>query len=222
MHLTGSFVDFFVVFFSGVLVSFTPCLYPVLPITSAIIAGANTSGTRWGGFFLSLVYVLGLAVSYSMFAVAAVLTGSLFGALQQTPLFLFAVASLLLFFSLVMFDVIQMPSIAPISLTKRRGSVLSVFLIGMASGVVVSPCTAPVLGALLLHVSSGKNMAYAVSLLFVFAYGAGASLILAGTFSGFLSSLPRSGIWMNRVKKGIGFMLLILAEWYFVKTGLAF
>ncbi len=222
MQLTGGFVDYVVVFFSGVLVSFTPCMYPVLPITSAIIAGANTNGTRWGGFLLSLLYVLGLAVSYSAFALVAALTGKVFGSLQQMPLFMFMVANILLFFSLVMFDVIHLPSVVLLNVTQKHRSISSVFVMGLASGMIVSPCTAPVLGTLLFYAASGKNIVYAISLLFVFAYGAGTSLILAGTFSGFLSSMPKSGVWMDRVKKMIGVVLLLLAEWYFIQTGRLF
>lgn len=215
-------MDYAVVFLSGVLVSFTPCLYPVLPITTAIIAGANVSGRRLGGFFLSLFYVLGMAISYGLFAMAAVFTGKVFGSFQQMPFFLFVVANILLFFSLMMFDVIPMPGFVPLSVKGRHRSIFSIFIMGMASGVVISPCAAPVFGALLFYVASGENMARALSLVFVFAYGAGASLILAGTFSGFLSSLPKSGQWMERVKKGIGIVLLLLAEWYFIRTGQAF
>jgi cytochrome c-type biogenesis protein len=222
MQLTGGIVDYVIVFVAGVVVSFTPCLYPVLPITSAIIAGANTSGSRWRGFFLSLLYVLGLAVSYSAFAVIAVLTGKVFGTIQQMPIFSFVVANILLLFALVMFDVIRLPGFVPVHVTGKRRSVLSVFVMGLVSGIVVSPCTAPVFATLLLYAASGKNIIHSISLLFVFAYGAGASLILAGTFSGFLSSLPKSGIWMDRVKKGIGIVLLLLAQWYFIQTGRSF
>ena len=188
MSLNGNILDYFVAFFSGVLVSFTPCVYPLLPVTAAYIAGANTSGRRWSGFALSLLYVLGLAISYSALAVVAVLTGKVFGVFQQSPWVSLVIGNILLFFAFVMFDVIPFPTLR-IGRVGKPGNPLAVLLFGMISGLMVGPCTAPVLGTLLIHVASRQNMLFAVSLIFVFACGFGASLILAGTFGGFLASL---------------------------------
>ena len=91
---------------------------------------------------------------------------------------------------------------------------------GVASGFVVGPCTAPVLGTILLYIATKQNVLFGVSLLFVFALGLGVSLILAGTFSGFLSALPKSGKWMELIKKAAGVVLVIVAELLFLRAGM--
>jgi len=220
MNLSGNISDYFVVFASGVLVSFTPCIYPLLPITASFIAGLNTRGTRLRGFCISLVYVLGLAITYSVLAAVAALTGKVFGQFQSNPVVLLVTANILLFFALVMLDVIQLPGLGiHIQEKIRPKNLWAILLFGMASGLVIGPCTAPVLGTVLLYVASRHNLLHGISLLFVFSYGVGFSLILIGTFSGLLSSLPKSGIWMVRVKQACGMILLLAAEYLLVKAG---
>ena len=220
MNLSGSILDYFIVFWGGVVVSFSPCVYPLIPITASIITGINTQGTRWMGFVISLIYVLGLALTYSALGIFAALTGSFFGQLQNHPaVFLFA-GSILVLFSLVLFDVIPLPVLG-INLQGKIKiqNLWTVLLLGMSSGLIVGPCTAPVLGALLFYVASHQKILYAVSLLFVFSYGLGASLILAGTFSGLLSRLPKSGRWLLVVKRLCGGVLLLAGEYFFIKAG---
>ncbi|MDP2652795.1 MAG: cytochrome c biogenesis protein CcdA [Candidatus Omnitrophota bacterium] len=221
-HLSGNFLDYFAVFWAGVLVSFTPCVYPVLPVTAGLIAGANTQGTKLSGFWLSVVYVLGLAVTYCVLGVAAVLTRKAFGQFQQHPLVFLAIGNTLLVFALVMLDVIQLPFLGFNLRNKSKPrSLWTILLLGMAAGLIVGPCTAPILGTLLLYVASKENLLHAVSLLFVFSYGVGASLILVGTFSGALSVLPRSGMWLKRVQQVSALILLAAAEFFIIKAGLA-
>ncbi len=220
LQLSGNFWDYFVVFGAGVLVSFTPCVYPVMPLTASFIAGMNTTGTKWRGFFLSLLYVLGLAITYSALAILASLSGKIFGQIQNNPFIFIGVANIFLFFSLVMFDVIPLPALNfNLQNRKKIGSLWMVIFFGMASGLVVGPCTAPVLGSLLVYAATKENIGHAASLLFVFAYGVGASLILVGTFTGLLSRLPKSGRWLVRIKQFCGLVLLIAAEYYLIKAG---
>jgi thiol:disulfide interchange protein DsbD len=218
MHLNGNIFDYFIVFFTGVLLSLTPCIYPLIPVTAASIAGANTSGTRSRAFFLSSVYVLGMAVTYSLLAVVAVLTGKVFGAFQQNPWLIAGVGLVFFLFFLVMWDVLPWPSFSFSGRREKPATPGSLFLLGLVSGAIVGPCTAPVLGSLLIYVASRQNLAHALSLIFVFAYGLGMSLILAGTFSGFLSALPKSGIWMVRIKKAAGFVFLGAAGYYWYQA----
>lgn len=219
MNLSGTALDYIVVFLAGILMSFTPCLYPVMPITAAVIAGANTKGTKNAGFLLSCVYVLGLAVCYSLLGAAAVLTGSFFGSFQATSYAAFLVAAILIFFSLVMADIIRIPVLDPGVQGKIKAkNIFGVFLMGAASGFVVGPCTAPVLGTLLLYVGSSRNLFHAMTLLFVFSYGIGFSLILIGTFSGLVSRLPKSGEWLNRVKKFCAAGLFLIGIFFLGKA----
>lgn len=220
MELQGNFFDYFIVFWAGVLVSFTPCVYPVMPLTASFIAGINTKGTKLMGFMISLIYVFGLALTYCAVAVFAALTGKIFGQIQNSPVIFIAVSNVLIFFGLVMFDVIPLPNFGLNVHNKiKTKNIWTVVLFGMASGLVVGACTAPILGTLLLYISSKQNILHGVSLMFVFSYGVGASLILVGTFSGILGNLPKSGVWLVRVKQLCGLVLIIAAEYFLVKAG---
>ncbi len=220
MELQGNFFDYFIVFWAGVLVSFTPCVYPVMPLTASFIAGINTKGTKLMGFVISLIYVFGLALTYCALAVFAALTGKMFGQVQNSPVIFIAVSNVLIFFSLVMFDVISIPNFGLNIHNKiKTKNIWTVILFGMASGLVVGACTAPILGTLLLYISSKQNILHGVSLMFVFSYGVGASLILVGTFSGILGNLPKSGVWLKRVKQFCGLVLIIAAEYFLIQAG---
>lgn len=151
MVLSGYISDYFSVFLAGVAVSFTPCIYPIIPITATLIAGVNVKGTKLAGFVLSCVYVLGIAVSYSILGVAAVLTGRFFGQFQNSPYAFLFVAAVFVFFSLVMADFVPFPALSlGVRGHMKPRNVLSVFFVGLTSGLIVGPCTAPVLGSLLL------------------------------------------------------------------------
>jgi len=221
MELQGNFLDYFIVFWAGVLVSFTPCVYPVMPLTASFIAGINTQGTKLMGFMISLIYVFGLALTYCALAVFAALTGKMFGQIQNSPVIFIVVSNVLIFFSLVMFDVIPIPNFGLNIHNKiKTKNIWTVILFGMASGLVIGACTAPILGTLLLYISSKQNIFHGVSLMFVFSYGIGASLILVGTFSGILGNLPKSGVWLIRVKQFCGLILIVAAQYFLVKAGM--
>lgn len=218
MNLTGSFFDYIVAFASGVLVSFTPCVYPVMPITASFIAGANTTGTRWHGFALSLLYVLGMALVYSLLALIAALTGKVFGQIQNSAPFYFVISIMLIFFAFVMLDKIMLPAFGGHKAHKLKpDSLFSVLLFGMVAGLIVGPCTAPILASLLVYVASRHNIIHGVSLMFAFAYGVGFSLILVGTFSGLLGRLPKSGTWLLRIKQVCGLILLAIGLFFLYK-----
>jgi len=221
MQLHGNFFDYIIVFWAGVLVSFTPCVYPVIPLTASFIAGINTRGTKWMGFVISLIYVFGLAVTYCALAVFAASTGKLFGQTQNSPGIFIVVACVLVFFALVMFDVIPLPNFGVNVQHKiKTKNIWTVVLFGMASGLVIGSCTAPILGTLLVYIASKQNILHAASLMFVFSYGIGASLILVGTFSGLLGNLPKSGIWLLRVKQFCGLVMIIAAGYFLIKAGM--
>ncbi|MFP4472595.1 MAG: cytochrome c biogenesis protein CcdA [Candidatus Omnitrophota bacterium] len=222
MSLTGNPLEILTVFGAGVMVSFTPCIYPVIPMTAAGIGAANVSGRRRRAFVLSVFYVLGMALTYSAFAVVAALSGRFFGYFQNQPATYAVAAAALTVFSLMMVDVIPWSGfrIAPRTPVRPK-TVWGIILLGAASGLVVGPCTAPVLGTLLVHISAGQNMAYGILLTFIFSYGVGFSLILVGTFSGLLSMMPRSGRWMLIVKRvfaAVIFMTAVVYWFYFFKS----
>ncbi|MEW5895568.1 MAG: cytochrome c biogenesis protein CcdA [Candidatus Omnitrophota bacterium] len=219
MNLTGSFTDLFIVFTAGVIVSFTPCVYPVMPLTAAFIARANTTGSHIRAFFLSLVFVSGLAVTYSIFGIGAALAGKVFGQFQNQPWMYGIISALLLFFALITLDILSLPYFG-LSIQSRikPGNIWAVLLFGATSGLVVGPCTAPILGTILIYIAARENFYYGAFLMLLFSYGVGFSLILVGTFSGALSILPKTGPWMIQVKHVSGFIILAAASWFFLKA----
>jgi cytochrome c-type biogenesis protein len=220
--LQGShMIAFFMVFVGGILTSLTPCVYPMIPITISVIGGQKQR-TRLQSFFLSLMYVLGIAVTYSALGVVAVATGSLFGSLSSNIWVLFAVANICILFGLSMMDVfmINLPFLNKLQTVKPKGgNFISVFVLGIIFGLVASPCTAPVLGVILAFVSTSHSYAYGVSLLFTYAIGVGVLLIIIGTFAGALSHLPKSGAWMEKVKKFFGFIMIGMGEYFLIQMG---
>ncbi|OIO37466.1 MAG: hypothetical protein AUJ72_04530 [Candidatus Omnitrophica bacterium CG1_02_46_14] len=211
---------FVAVFLAGILVSFTPCVYPVIPLTLGFI-GARSAGSHSKGFLLSLVYVLGMALTYAALGAFASLSGKLFGQIGSHPITYFIVANVCLLLGLSMLGVLQIPqvSLAGSSAAKNQGGFLGAFLIGLVSGLIVGPCTAPVLAAVLVYVASKHNLLYGFSLLFVFGYGVGFLMIILGTFTGLLSSIPKSGMWLDRIKKFFGWVLIFAAEYLLIKMG---
>jgi len=220
---SGNLMAYLVVFAAGVLVSFTPCVYPVIPITVGYIGG-QAHGSRLRGFLMSLTYVLGLAAVFTTLGAVAALTGRIFGSAASSPVALFIVANICIFMALSMLDVFYIPT--PGFLRKLGGhnkgrGLLGGLFMGMISGLVVGPCTAPALGALFAFVYTKQNVVFGVSLMFFFALGMGILFIVIGTFSAALSSLPKAGKWMETVKKIFGFVLLAVGEYFLIQMGKA-
>jgi thiol:disulfide interchange protein DsbD len=214
------FLALFGVYLSGVLVSFTPCVYPVIPLTLGVI-GAKNSSSKLGGFTLSLIYVLGMALSYAVLGAFASLSGRLFGQVATNPWTYFVVANAYLLFGLSMIDAFHLPqvSLLPARFQQKKNGLFGVFFMGALAGLIVGPCTAPVLATLLVYVGTRQNMLYGFTLLFMFGYGVGFLFILLGTFTGLLAYMPKSGAWLETVKKVFGWLLILAAEYLFIKMG---
>lgn len=207
------------VFVAGILTSFTPCVYPLVPITVAFI-GARASGSRKYVFFLSLFYALGIAVTYALLGVVASLTGKLFGQLQNSPWVFFGVGNIFLLLGLNVLGVFNLPLPQFIErLPQTKTGYAGSFLVGLAAGLVVGPCTTPVLAVLLGYVAGRQNVFFGFLMLFVFAIGMNTLLIIAGTFSGFLTSLPKPGKWLERSKKLLGWGMILIGEYFLIQAG---
>ena len=215
-----------VLFLGGVLTSLNPCIYPMIPITAAIVGGAGTTeagAPRSRTVLLTLMYVLGLAGLYSTLGLVAGMTGTMFGAISTNPWLYFLMANMLVVSGLMLLDVIPVPvpqwALDRASRAGTAGRYGGAFVMGGVSGVVAAPCGAPIMAAVLTWVTTTKSAALGFIYLFSFSLGMCALLVGVGLSSGFLTRLPRSGAWMTWVKKGFGFLMLGVAEYYLIKMG---
>lgn len=217
MNLSGSPFDYVVAFIAGFLVSLTPCVYPLLPVSIGYI-GIRSEGSRLKGFFLSLIYTIGIALTYSLLGLFASLTGRLFGSISVDPRINIFVGIVIILFGLSMFGLFEIP--IPY-LNKRpsfkKGSFLSTFILGLVSGLIISPCLTPVLGSILAYITTKQNIFYGASLLFVFAFGMGFIFILSGTLSVAILSLPKLGKISEYIKKIFSLIIIIFGLYMIVK-----
>jgi thiol:disulfide interchange protein DsbD len=211
---------FVLVFFAGILTSFTPCIFPMIPITLSVLGYDANKNTRMQNFLKSLFYVHGIALTYSILGVIAAMTGTLFGQALSNK---YVLSGMVLLFVLMAFGMwgfydLQMPAF----IRKKFGgsknntseSYLRIFITGLFAGIVASPCVGPVLVSILSYVSTTKDVFLGFTLLFTYAMGLGLIFILIGIFSSFLKYLPRSGAWMNVVKFIMGYMMICMAIYY--------
>ena len=224
--LSSPLVALPVLFAAGVLTSLNPCIYPMIPITAAIVGGQEsgaTGGRRLRPVLLTLTYVLGLAAVYSILGVIAGMTGTLFGTVSTNPWLYFLMANLLLLSGLVMLEALPLPlPTAWIDRASRAGTAgrfSGAFVMGAVSGLVAAPCGAPVMAAVLTWVAATKSASLGFAYLFAFSLGMCALLVAVGVFSGTLARLPKAGAWMVWIKRAFGILMLGAAEYYLIKMG---
>lgn len=220
MQLSGSPWDFLIAFFAGFLASLTPCVYPLIPISAGYIVG-NAQNSKAKALGLSLFYVTGMAITYSLLGILAILSGSMFGKFSATPLVNLITGIFIFIFGLFMFDLFQFNfSLKNLELpVYRKASFVGALLLGLVSGLMITPCLTPILGAILAYLSTKNNIFYGGFLLFSFAYGMGLIFILIGTFGAGIIGLPKSGKWMVVIKK-VCASVIVLAGLYFIITAL--
>ncbi len=219
MFKTGDFWLILTGFFGiGLLLAFTPCVFPMFPILSGIIANRGQNVTKMHGFILALAYVLGMAITYAIAGVAAGLSGSMLSAALQNAWVLgtFAVIFVLLSFSMFGFYDLQLPGTLQTKLSEeasqlKGGQLTGVFGMGALSALIVGPCVAAPLAGALLYISQTRDVVLGGSALFMMALGMGVPLLILGASAGAL--LPKTGAWMESVKKFFGVLLLGVAIW---------
>jgi len=215
MQLSGSPFDFLVAFLAGFLASLTPCVYPLIPISVGYVVG-NAQNSKIRGFFLSLFYVTGIAITYSFLGILAVLTGSFFGKFSSSPLVNLISGILIFIFGLSMFDLFSFNFNLNLKFPARKKvNYFLALLLGLVSGLMISPCLSPILGAILAYLATKNNIFYGAFLLLSFSYGMGLIFILIGTFGVGIAGLPKSDKWMLVIKK-ICAAILVLSGVYFV------
>lgn len=223
---------YFLMFSGGLLASITPCTYPVLPLTVGYI-GNQAGASRWRAFLLSLAMVTGLASVYALLGIIVAVLGGTFGSIMGNGLVLYAIAMFYLVMGLFMLDVFHFPTLTIFSSLQAKSvnhkGKLGAFIIGGVSGLIVGPCTGPILavalGAIAMTLKNVHGVDYFLQaakggiLLFLFGFGQGALILLAGTFTGFLYELPKAGQWMETVKKGFAILIIVTASLLFVFVG---
>jgi len=198
----------------------------MIPITAAIVGGTAVGGearSRSRTVFLTLTYVVGLALAYASLGLFAGLTGTLFGSVSTNPWLYFAMANLLIIAALAILDVIpvRVPSwlLTRAAAAGQGGSLYGVFVMGAVSGLVAAPCSAPVMAAVLTWVTTTKSGVLGFIYLFVFSLGMCALLVVVGLFSGTVARLPRAGNWMVWIKRIFALIMFAVAEYYLVQMG---
>jgi thiol:disulfide interchange protein DsbD len=216
--LGGQILGMLAAFFGfGLLLSFTPCVFPMIPILSGMLARSGEYLSAWRGFVLSAAYVLAMALAYAALGVAAAWSGQNLQIALQTPLALGAISFVFVALALSMFGLydLQLPARWAERLSAgaagNRGSIGGAALLGFGSALIVGPCVTPPLAAALLYVAQTGDLTRGASALFALGLGMGAPLLAFGTFGTGL--LPKSGPWLARIKHVFGFVFIAMAVW---------
>lgn len=227
-------------YFGGILSSFTPCIYPMIPITVGFVGGASEQSVR-NGLALSSLYVLGMSLVYTVLGIFASLTGRIFGAMTNSTGWYLALGFIMVVSALWMMDVIEFdpnvwisrfmsrktrgarhaPHHSPLHSPPHspRSTRMGALILGASSGFIAAPCTTPVLTTILSYIATQQSVVLGALLMFTFALGLGTILVVIGTFTGAVKILPKSGKWMQTVKLVSGVLILALGQYYVFKAG---
>jgi len=211
----GYFLAFLLVFVAGLGLNLTPCVYPMIPITVSYFGG-QSEGKTTRTVLLAVFYLLGMATMYSALGLIAALTGSLFGTALQNPWVLSVVALILVALALSMFGLyeIRVPArMSGLAGTAKQGVVGSFFM-GLTVGIVAAPCIGPFVLGLLTFVGEPGNPVLGFFLFFTLAVGLGIPFVVLAVLSGSITKLPKSGEWMEWIRKLFGMILLIMAVFF--------
>ena len=201
----------------GFLLSLTPCIFPMIPITIGILQGTG-GNSRKRSFFIASAYTLGVSLTFASLGLLVASGGIAFGEFARSPFFVLSLVTFLTYLALSMFGLYDMH--VPAFLKKRaqkssnQGSLVSAFIFGALSGTIASPCLSPGLALILTIAATLGNKILAFLLLFTFGVGSALPLLIIGTFSSSLQVFPKAGMWMIEVKKLFGFMLFAVCFYY--------
>lgn len=208
----------FLFFLLGLGLAFTPCVFPMYPILTSIIVGQGQQLSGKRAFSLSMAYVQGMAVSYSLLGLLVASLGLQFQTYFQHPVVLIAISILFVFLALAMFGVFNLSlpekwqnKVNNLSNKQQGGSIKGAALMGLLSGLVASPCTTAPLTAALLYVAQSGDLALGALTLYILSMGMGLPLLILGSTGG--KFLPKAGAWMDVVKASFGFLLLAVPVW---------
>jgi len=220
----GMLVAILLSFVTGLGLTLTPCVYPLIPVTITIV-GATSGRSRLDGLRRSLVYVLGISITYSTVGVVAAATGGMFGAFLQHPVVYLVLAVIFVLMAGAMFDWYSF-DITSQRLQRLQGrlqgkaGVAGILLIGLLSGAAATACIAPIVTAILFYVGQRGSLLLGFVMFFALAWGMGTPLVILGTFTGLAETLPKSGQWMVTVKYIFGLALLGVAVYFVGQSGI--
>lgn len=197
---------------AGFLTSLTPCVYPLIPITLAVV-GAKRNVARSKAFALSSCYVLGLAMTYTVLGMVSAKTGALFGSFLAKPYIIIPLAVFFTLLGLYTLELIRMPSISKLQARAGNmggGGFTGAFIMGTVSGLVAAPCVGPSLIAILAVAAHSQSASWSAGLLFAYSLGLGTLFLVLGTYSSLLDRLPKSGNWLCWIKFALSVAIFVL------------
>lgn len=215
LEKSGLFLSLLFIFLAGLALNLTPCVYPLIPITIGYFGG-QAEGKTSRLFLLGILYVLGMAITYSVIGVVTSLSGSVFGTLLQNPIVIIGIVLLFVVLALSQFGVYEfkLPDALVAKAGGAKGGVWGAFFMGLTMGIVAAPCIGPFVLGLVTYVAAKGDPYYGFLMFFVLAVGLGFPYLLLAIFSGKIKSLPRAGIWMEGVKHIFGFLLIGMAIYF--------
>lgn len=221
--LERSFISFIGAFGGGILASFTPCIYPVLPIVVSFLG--HQSARSYGRKEVLkpvLSYFAGLSLTYGLLGAIAVFSGKMFGFWAGNRWLYLFVGNVCLAAGFVMLEWIRLPGFlnGSISIARNREGLSGAFIMGATSSLVIGPCTTPIFGTVISIALTSDTPLQSLLFIMGFSFGMGFPILVLGIFTGFVAFLPRSGPWLVTVQKICGFAMVILAQYFFVRAGM--
>jgi thiol:disulfide interchange protein DsbD len=212
---SGLFLSLIFVFLAGLALNLTPCVYPLIPITIGYFGG-QSEGKTSRLVMLGLLYMLGMALTYSVVGVVTALSGAVFGSLLQNPIVIIIIALLFVALALSQFGVYEfkLPDSWVMKAGGAKGGAFGAFFMGLTMGIVAAPCIGPFVLGLVTYVAAKADPLYGFLMFFVLALGLGFPYLLLAIFSGKIKNLPRAGLWMEGVKHIFGFLLVGMAFYF--------
>ena len=215
LQSSSIWLSLLLVFLGGLALNLTPCVYPLIPVTIGFFGGQSEGSTKRLAL-MGFLYLIGIAITYSVVGVVTALSGAIFGSLMQSPVVIIAIVAVLIALSLSMFGVYEFK--LPDSLMQKAGDTKSglfgAFFMGLTMGIVAAPCIGPFVLGLVTYVAAIGDPLKGFLLFFFLALGLGTPYFVLALFSGKIKKLPRSGMWMDAVKHIFGFVLLGMALYF--------
>ncbi len=215
LESSGLLISLILVFLGGLALNLTPCVYPLIPITIGYFGG-QSEGKTSKLFMLGVLYVLGMALTYSVVGVVTALSGAVFGSLLQSPIVIVIISGIFVVLALSMFGLyeIKMPDSMVAKAGGARSGVFGAFFMGLTMGIVAAPCIGPFVIGLVTYVAAKGDVFYGLIMFFFLAIGLGTPYIFLAIFSGRIKSLPKAGFWMEGVRNIFGFILIAMAIYF--------